>query len=262
LTLDRDMLHLTFPRTADTAKEKEKKDEGDEVKALRKLFEDAREYARLVAESESAKSRRPAFDPRLEALAPFARGEKPVAVHANNAQTILYALRFIEEQELDALLYGARDGWRVVERIAASGVPVVVGSVLALPASEFDPYDAPYANAAVLHRAAIPIAIAGDGDDARDLAQHAAQACAFGLPREEALRAITYYAARTVGLERELGSLAVGKRADVIVTDGDLLELTTHVEAVFIDGRQASLETRHTRFYEYYSERLERLNGK
>ena len=259
LTLDRDMLHLTFPRTGDT--DKEKKYDSDELEALRKLFEQAREYARLVEESASAGSPRPPYDPRLEALAPFARGEKQVAVHANNAQTILYALRFIEEQELDALLYGAHDGWRVVEAIQAAGVPVVVGAVLALPASEFDPYDAPYANAAVLRRAGIPIAIAGAGDDPRNLTQHAAQACAFGLPREEALRAITFYPAQLLGLEHELGSLAVGKRADVVVTDGDLLELTTHVEAVFIDGRQTSLETRHTRFYEYYSERLERLNG-
>jgi imidazolonepropionase-like amidohydrolase len=259
LTLDRDMLHLVFPRTADDAEDKEYA--SDEVEELRDLFEDAREYARVLSEAEAAQGRRPAFDPRLETLAPFARGERPVAVHANNAQTILYALRFVEEQGLKALLYGARDGWKVAPEIAASGVGVVIGPVLALPASEFDPYDAPFANAAVLHRAGIPFAIAGNGEDPRNLVQHAATACAFGLPREEALRAITFYPARAVGLERELGSLAVGKRADVIVTDGDLLELTTHVEAVFVDGRQMSLETRHTRFYDYYLDRLERLDG-
>ena len=111
----------------------------------------------------------------------------------------------------------------------------------------------------MLHRAGVPVVLSCGGGDVRNLAHHAAMAAAFGLPREEALRSISFNAAQAVGLERELGSLAVGKRADVIVTDGDLLEITTHVDAVFVDGRQASLETRHTRFYDYYRERLERL---
>jgi imidazolonepropionase-like amidohydrolase len=86
-------------------------------------------------------------------------------------------------------------------------------------------------------------------------------AAAFGLPHEEAVRAITLYPAQAVGLEAQLGSLAPGKVADVLVTDGDLLEITTHVEAVFIDGRQVSLENRQTRLYDEYSRRLERLTA-
>jgi imidazolonepropionase-like amidohydrolase len=261
LTLDRDMLHVQFPRTRDVSEDDEDREyESDELKALREDFEEARESARLLDEVERG-GRRPDYDPRLEALAPYARGEGRVALHADNAQTILYALRFAAEQELDAVLYGARDGWRVAERIAESGLPVVLGSVLQTPRSEFDPYDAPYATAAVLHRAGVPVAIAGDEEHPRNLAHHAAMAAAFGLPREEALRAITFRPALALGLERELGSLAVGKRADVIVTDGDLLEITTHVEAVFIDGRQVSLESKQTRLRDHYQARLERLMG-
>jgi imidazolonepropionase-like amidohydrolase len=259
LTLDRDMLHLSFPRTSNDAKEK--KYDSDEVKALREVFEDSREYARLVEEHERVGSPLPPFDPRLEALAPFARGEQRIAVHAASAQTILFALRFIQEEELDAVLYGCRDGWKVADRIAASGIPVVLGSVLVTPRSEFDPYDSAYANAAVLHRAGAHVAIGGDGSDARNVAHHAAMAAAFGLPHEEAVRAITLYPAQAVGLEAQLGSLAPGKVADVLVTDGDLLEITTHVEAVFIDGRQVSLENRQTRLYDEYSRRLERLTA-
>jgi imidazolonepropionase-like amidohydrolase len=87
-------------------------------------------------------------------------------------------------------------------------------------------------------------------------------ASAFGLPREEALRAVTFYPARVLGLERELGSLAPGKIADVIVTDGDLLEIATHVEYVFVDGEQTSLANRQTELYERYRERLHRLQRK
>jgi len=259
LMVDRDMLQLSFPGTSNDAKDKKK--ESDELEALREVFEDAREYARLTEEAEESGVAGPPFDPRLEALVPFARGEARIAFHVNNAQTILFAIRFIEEEELDAALYGCREGWKVPDRIAASGLPVVLGQVLTTPRSSFEPYDAAFANAAVLHRAGVPLAIGGAGGDPRNLSHHAAMAAAFGLPREEAVRAVTFYAARALGLESELGSLAPGKIADVILTDGHLLEISSRVEAVFIDGRQVSLETRHTRFNDKYSARLERLSG-
>jgi imidazolonepropionase-like amidohydrolase len=259
LMLDRDMLHVSFPGTSNDAKEK--KFDSDEIEALRDVLEDAREYGRLVDEAQAGGAAAPPFDPRLEALVPFVRGEKTVAVHASNAQTILFAIRFVEELELEAVLYGCREGWKVAERIAASGLPVVMSDVLTTPRSSFEPYDAAFANAAVMHRAGVPLTIGGDGGDPRNLAHHAAMAAAFGLPREEAVRAVTFYPAQALGLEAQLGSLAPGKIADVILTDGDLLEITTHVETVFIDGRQVSLETRHTRFRDKYNARLERLTG-
>ena len=84
-------------------------------------------------------------------------------------------------------------------------------------------------------------------------------AAAFGLPREEALRSITYYPARILAIDRDLGSLAPGKVADVIVTDGDLLEYRSRVECLFIDGTQVDLSNRQTRLYDRYRERLLRL---
>jgi imidazolonepropionase-like amidohydrolase len=258
LHVDRDMLHLSFPTTSNLAKEKK---EADAVKELRKLFAEAREYARVVEAAGAQESLKPLYDPRLEALAPFASGKKRVAVHASNAQTVLFALKFIQEEKLDALLVGVTEGWKVVDALAASKVPVVVSGTLLLPNSDFDPYDAMYANPAVLHRAGVPFAISSGADEnVRNVVFHASMAAAFGLPREEALRSITIYAARTLGLEQELGSLAPGKLADVVVTDGDLLEHSTHVEYVFIDGRQQSLENRQTQLYDKYRARLERLS--
>ena len=158
------------------------------------------------------------------------------------------------------MLYGATEGWKVVDALARERIPVVVGPVLGIPRSRFDPYDAIYANAAVLFRAGVPIAIqSADNMNPRNLADHAAMAAAFGLPREEALRAITLYPARMLGVDDQLGGLASGMIADVIVTDGDLLEITTDVEYVFIDGRQRDLENRQTRLYERYAKRLQRM---
>jgi imidazolonepropionase-like amidohydrolase len=257
VALDRDMLHVDFPRVANTAKEKK---EPETAVEMRKSLAEAREHARLIELAASHGTARPPFDARLEALAPYALGKKRVAVHVDNAQSILYALKFIADEKLDAVLYGVGEGWKVAEAIAKQGVPCVVGPVLALPRDRYDPYDAAYANAAVLHRAGVRIAIAPIGDEnVRNVAFHAAMASAFGLPREEALRAVTFYPARVLGLERDLGSLAPGKVADVVVTDGDLLEIATHVEYVFVDGEQTSLANRQTELYQRYRERLRRL---
>ncbi|HVS19598.1 MAG TPA: amidohydrolase family protein, partial [Planctomycetota bacterium] len=262
VTLDRDMLHVAFPRRADDAKEGERAKPSDEVEALADEFEEARQYRRLLDEAAAGGVRGPDHDPRLEALAPFALGEARVGLHVSNAQTILDALRFVEEQELDAVLFGLDDGWKVAERLADSGLLCVVGGVLSLPRSRFDPYDAPYATAAVLRRAGARVAIfTGTDENPRNLAFHAAMAACFGLPADEARRAITLHAAEAVGLDDRLGSLTPGKLADAVVTDGDLLEITAPVLHVFIDGVQQSMQNRQTELYERYRARLKRLRA-
>lgn len=254
LQVDRDMLHVAFPARpnvrAKDAKDEPRKKQVDE---LARMFADAKEYGRVRDASARGECAAPVFDPRLDALVPYARAEKPVALHAENAQTILDALRFAKEHALKPVLFGASEGWKVVDALAREQVPVVVGPVLALPREALDPYDAPYANAAVLARAGVPFAImTADDENARNQAFHAAMACAFGLPHEEALRAITYYPARILGIEKDLGSLAVGKIADVVVTDGDVLEITSRVESMWIEGKPVDLSNRQTELYERY----------
>jgi len=298
LHVDRDMLHVSFPTTsnesssddehADHAHEHEHDDicghshgvddyltggpvppafpegpkgrkEHDETKRLREVFAEAREYGRLRDAGADV-----AYDPRLDALVPFVRGEKKVGLHTNNAQSILFAVKFATEEQLDAVVYGAREAWKVVDRLAEAQVPIVVGPVHALPYSSFDPYDATFANAAVLARAGVPFAImSADSENERNLAFHAATAAAFGLPTEEAVRAVTYYAAQVIGVEDELGSLAPGKRADVVVTDGHLLEIADPVTHLWIDGEPIDLRAdKHSQLYLKYRARLHRLQGK
>ncbi len=257
LHVDRDMLHVAFPGRPNVRR-KDYKDEPREkqVKELVRLFADAKEHGRVHDAAAKGECDEPPFDPRLDALVPYARGEKRVALHADTAQSILDALRFAKENELKAVLYGAVEGWKVVDALAREQVPVAIGPVITLPSDRFDPYDAPFANVAVLARAGVPFAIlSSDNENARNLPFHAAMAAAFGLPREEALRAVTYYPARILGLEKDLGSLAVGKIADVIVTDGDLLEITSRVEAMLIDGKPVDLSNRQTQLYERYAKR-------
>lgn len=256
IRVDRDMLHVRFPTAPNETKDKERKlSEG--AKELKKLFAEAREYGRLVDLAATEPAARPEYEPRLEALVPYVRGQKTLALHADNAQTILDALRFAKEESLQVVIYGASEGWKVADVLAQEGRSVVVGPVLALPSSREDPYDAAYANAAVMARAGVKLAImTADDENPRNLAFHAAMAASFGLPREEALRAITLYPAQILGMDSEVGSLAPGMIADLIITSGDVLELATTVDYVFIQGRQQDLSNRQSELYERYRQRM------
>jgi imidazolonepropionase-like amidohydrolase len=108
-----------------------------------------------------------------------------------------------------------------------------------------------------LHKAGVPFAIrTGSSSDVRNLPYHAAMAAAYGLPREEALKAITISPARIFGLEKEIGSLEEGKVADLMLTTGDPLEIVTDVAMVLVRGKAVTLETRHTRLAEKFRARI------
>lgn len=224
---------------------------------LTRALADAREYARQAGLAVAGAANPPAHDPRLEAMAPFALGRGKVHFHCDLADQIADALDFADREGLDAVIVGGRDAWKVADRIALAGVPVLVGPVFALPGGRDERYDSVYANAGVLHRAGVRIGFrSADNHDARNLPYHAAMAVAFGLDEDAALEALTAGTAGILGLEQELGRLMPGLRADVLVTDGSPLQIRTGIRAVFIGGRDVGLESRHTRLYETYRERL------
>jgi imidazolonepropionase-like amidohydrolase len=136
-------------------------------------------------------------------------------------------------------------------------VPVILGAVLDLPDQEDAPYDQAYARAAELHKAGIKFAFSTSDapSDIRLLSYHAGTAAAFGLPKEEALKAITIYPAQIFGIDKFVGSIEVGKMANLIVTDGDPLELRTRLKYMFINGKQTDLTNKHTRLYDKFKDR-------
>ncbi|MHC4375708.1 MAG: amidohydrolase family protein, partial [Planctomycetota bacterium] len=187
LTVEGNMLHISFPRVSNSADEDERAERSKAERVLGEKFAKAKEYAERVAAADAAGVQRPPYDPRSTALARFATGEAKVALHARNAQSLLHAARFATEHGLDAVLYGATEAWKVADQLAELGVPVVTAPVLGLPSSEFDPYDAPYAQGAVLARAGVPFALGMANDEnPRNLVFHAGFAAAFGLGSEEA----------------------------------------------------------------------------
>lgn len=234
----------------------------EQIEALKEQFLKARRYDEVVAEAKAKALTAPKVDVRLAALAPYAKGERLVILHADERTEILDALALAKELKLKAAISGAADAWKVATEIKEAGVPVLVAGTMNFPARGHDPYDAAYANPARLHAAGVTFAIrsAPGGSSPRNsrlLPFEAAMATAFGLPEEEALKAVTTYPAQILGVGDRLGTLEVGKRANLVVTSGHILQPTTPVLMLFIDGKPVAPTSRHTELYEKYGRRLD-----
>ena len=242
-------------KTLEERLQEKKKNQEKALARLGSLFAEAKAYA--AASAEAGHGRRPAPETSLalEALAPFARGEAPVVVRADDEDDIRGAVRFASDQGLRLVIAGGLEAWRCADLLKEKDVAVLL-KVLLAPSRESDPYDAPYANAAVLHRRGVRFAIVtDDAENVRNLPYEAAMAAAYGLPAAEALRAITLSPAEILGAADRIGAIAPGRDASLFLATGDILDTRTQVTHVFIDGEPQSLETRHTRLYERYKDR-------
>jgi imidazolonepropionase-like amidohydrolase len=232
-----------------------RKQREEKLRRLRELLRQALAHD----EARKASPGRPA-NPRLEALAAYVRGQKPVIIQANRRQEILDALKLADEFKLKAIVSGGIDAWKVADELKKRQVPVIVGQVMTMPQENYDPYDAPFACAAKLHAAGVPFCIRSAGTaNTRNLPYEAAMAVSYGLPPEEGLKAVTLYPARILGVADLLGSVEEGKRANLVLTNGDLLQASTQVQAVFIDGRPYEPTSKHTELYDRYRERLRQV---
>ena len=219
---------------------------------LREALQDARDYAANRAAFDRAERREYALSRLdLEALVPVVRGELPLLVEANRASDLVAALALGEEEGLRLVIAGAAEGWRVADRLAAAGVPVVVDPLVDLP-KRFESLGATLDNAARLAAAGVRVAfLSGSSHNARNLRQAAGNAVAHGLPWEVALAAMTTAPAAIWGVEG-YGSLVPGMEADLVVWDGDPLEVTTFPDHVFVRGVEMPMETRQTRLRDRY----------
>lgn len=229
----------------------------ERVKERRRTQEkDLRRLGTLLAEAKPARGGgTDKTDLKMEALAAVARGELPLVMRADEAEDIRAAVQFAGERNVKLILCGGLEAWRVADLLKKADVPVLI-EVLRLPRLESDPYDAPYANAAMLHRAGVRFAIVTDSaSTSRDLPYQAAMARSYGLPADAALRAITLSPAEIFGVASRLGSLEPGKDANLFLASGDVMDPRTEVGRVFIAGREQSLETRHTRLWQQFKDR-------
>ena len=201
---------------------------------LRQKFIDAQDYA-----EKRNSDNPPSKDLEMEALADVLKGEVTALITAHKANDIMTALRLKEEFNFDMVLDGAAEAYLVLDEIKKSGVPVIVHPTLVRTYG--DTQNASFETASKLHEAGILFAFQsgyeGYVPKTRIILFEAAIAVANGLPREAALQALTLDAAKILGLDQRVGSIAEGKDADIVLYDGDPFEYTTHVTVVVIDGK-------------------------
>ena len=223
-----------------------KKLHDDRLRTLNDFFEQARRYAKGHKKT----------DLRLEAMLPILNGTAKLFVTAIREREIREAIAFATRQKVQIILADAAECYKVLPLIRARNISVVLQPTWSLPLDDDDPYDRAYTTPSDLFRAGIPFAIGTFGGvGSRNLPYQAAAAVPFGLPHDEAYKAVSLNAAKIYGLQKSLGSIEEGKTADLIVTDGDPLEVTTQVKRVFIAGESIDLESRRKRLAEKYAAR-------
>lgn len=236
--------------------EQQKRRREEQLKALSGAFEQARAYQK--AKEAAGESGVPfhAVDARWEAMMPVLKGELPLWVNASEIKQILAAVDWATRENVKIVLNGAADAYMVTDLLKSKNIPVIVGGVLNLPSRRDEGFDSPFALPLKLYEAGVKFAIAGGGSwDVRNLPYHAAKAASYGLPVEEAIKSITLYPAQILGIDDRIGTLEAGKDASLIVTDGNPLELTTHVEKLYLQGRDIDLNNKHKALYKKYRQK-------
>ena len=230
---------------------------------LERAFRDARAY-RAAREAAAKKGPQvPKTDVRWEAMIPVLAGELPLWVWVNGARGIEEAVEWADREKARIVIVGGAEAPRVADLLKRRDIPVIVTPVLRLPNRPEAGYDEPFTLPAELHRAGIRFCIAGGSADGgeRNLPYHAAMASAFGLPRDEALRAVTKYASEIIGIGDRAGTLEKGKDATLMVTTGDPLEVVTTVERLYIQGRETDLSDKQKILYRKYREKYRQMAG-
>ena len=229
-----------------------------QLDSLRQMLRDAVAYGN--AQDAYAKDKtlpRPKSDVVLASLVAATRGQQPIMLLADRAADIRAAVTFAAEMHLKPIIVGGRDAWQIAPFLKEKNVPVLMTGVMQLPSREDDPYDVNYSAPGKLAAAGVKFAItSGDeGSSVRNLPYVAGMAAAFGLSKDDALKSVTLWPAQIFGVGDKLGSLEAGKMANLVVTDGDLLEARTNTKFLFIDGRPVPLDTKHTALYTEFKDR-------
>ena len=229
---------------------------------MRQAFTDAQGYAAKWDEYNKKKAAAkpsdnppspPSRDLKLEALLPYLNGKKPVIVKAEEPNDLETAYALAQEFKLRVILNGLTHSQSIFDKIASWKVPVILGSIYDEP-KEWQRYDTVYKMPGELSKRGVKIAFASfDAHQVRNLPYAAGFAVAFGLPYDQAMKALTLYPAQIWGVDDQLGSLDVGKTANIVVANGDPLDVKTVVQRVFIQGKDIPMVNRQTELRDRYT---------
>lgn len=242
-------LPVEFPEDLEEEQKQEQLDaHRTRLARLEEFLRSAQQYVRRIESNNAPRRGDEDYDARLEAMSAYVMGRRPVLFRADSYKQIVEALRFADRYKLRPVILGGRHAWKLASRLADERVDVILGRTTDLPGDKFEPWDSVYRNPETLARAGVRFAITvPDASLTKLLGVEAGYASAYGLDPEHALRSITLDAARIIGVDDRLGSLEVGKSADVIVCTDTPLQAGNCVVAAFIAGRPIELTSKHTR---------------
>ena len=241
-----------IPGAAGGAYTQAKRTYDQQLARIGEFFDQARQYRKERAANAPGFKR----NLKMEAMIPVLEGKIPMAVSASRAGAIHDAIALSEKQHIRIVILQPRDIAKSGPELKEKNIPVILGRVLALPDAEDDAYDDAFTQPAEAYKAGVKFAFGTFNNEfVRNLPYQAATAVAFGLPYEEALKAVTINAAQIWGHGSELGSIEKGKWADLMVTTGDPLEIQTQVKYLFIKGKEIPLGNKQTRLNDKYMSR-------
>ncbi len=228
----------------------------ERVQQLKDFFAEARAYRDALAAGEEVRT-----DSRYAAMIRALDRVIPVVVNANGAAQINDAITWAQGEDIWLVIRGGRDAIHVADRLVADDIPVILTSTMAPPGRAYEGYDGAYSMPARLYEAGVRFAISG-GSGAlytNRLPWEAGVAVAFGLPEEEALKAVTINAAEFMGIDDQVGSLEPGKQASLLITTGTPLDMTSDIEQIYIQGREIDMMDIHKWFFEKYMKKVQQF---
>ena len=227
---------------------------GDPAKAALDKVEEIKSFFRL-AKAYLQETTHSSVNLKFESLKPLFEKKQKLFVHGDQIKQMLIAIDFSKEFGFDVVIVGGSESYQIADLLKANNISVILGQEHELPALDDDDVDQPFKTPAALQKAGVLFAL--NDNDAntryRNLSYNAGTAATYGLTKEQALEAITLSAAKILGIDDKTGSLEVGKDANIVVSDGDILDMkSSTVTNALIQGRQVSLDNKQKQLYERY----------
>ena len=223
-----------------------------QIEEIKSFFRQAKAYLEQPAHEET--------NLKFEAVKGLFSKKQKLFVHCDIVKQMLVAVDFVKEFGFDVVIVGGSDSWQIADLLKKNNIAVVLGQEHTLPTLDDDDVDQPFKTPAMLQQAGVLFALNDDDGNTRyrNLPFNAGTAASYGLTKEQALQAITLNAAKILGIDDRTGSIEVGKDANIVVSEGDILDMRTNkITHAFIRGTQVSLEDKQTQLFERYKHKYD-----
>ena len=224
----------------------------DKIESVKAIFREAKAYHQKGADKQ--------INLKLEATKGLFNHTQKLFVHCNQVKQMIVAIDFVKEFGFDVVVVGASESWQIADLLKANNIAVIITQEHSLPTSDDDDIDQPYKAASALQKAGVLFCLNDDDPQnrGRNLMFNAGTAAAYGLGKEGALQAITLNAAKILGVADKTGTLEVGKDANIVISEGDILDMKSSIVTdAFIQGRAVAITSKHKQLYERYKHKYE-----